>query len=621
MALSVVLVGSMLPGLAVAANISIGNPLPTSSVGSQHDADMTWTTDRTVDGFFACNRWVVQPATPGSNTLGDGLAGNPWQSIKYAVSQARPGNNVCVAGGNYYENHFVPTASGTFAQPITFRSTGEIKLYPDTSAAEVNKPVFDFTASSPATKLEYWAFDRFPMDRQQQDGAGFAFQGLGGPVNHIIVQNTEIANSKASSGILLRGQVSDVMLRANVFKNSQRWQPDSAGPTDPADYTQVGSDRRRDYNGIEIEGTNPGSGLASVQRILIDNNTFTNLGGDGVQCLGVADDGPAQTGDPIDIDIVDNKVLNDATSLANQPITENAFDIKSCQYVSIRGRQPASGAPTGSKMKEFKSTAKGRDGFGGGNSDNGVAISVHYKARNVLIENNRIWNTCSGIGVGQLNHQVQNIVIRRNLMFGLRYHETAIGGTTTGSPNDAERCRGYGISVTNAIHADIYNNTLDGVPTTGLYVGQDDSDGNGTPDAGYSGIPTDIDIWNNVINLSSTVGIETRRWIRLGVAGGTMGTDVDSDYNLFWRNGGATASENRFTIGSSALNLTSWRTNRDFSRSAALVVADPQFVTDPTNNDYYTVSGSPARNGGLFTTGAAFCSTSPDIGFLESDCP
>lgn len=606
------------PATAFAANNTIRTSL--TGVGSQHAADSSWTSQFPPKPPLPCNRWVVPPATPGSNTLGNGSQSTPWQSIKFAVNQARPGDYVCVAGGTYYENHFVPGASGTATKPIVFVSTGTILLRPDVSSpSDINKSVFDFTSAvNNLGKLEYWGIDRFPMDRslngQNYDGIGFDLEGLAGPIDHMVIQNTSFQNSEASSGMLIRGRVSDVLVRGNSFANDQRWQLNSAEPTDPALYYQQANYYRRDANGISIEGTNTGSGQPSVQRIYIDSNNFTDLGGDGIQCLGVNDAGAAQTGDPKDIDIVDNKFMNDENVSQNQPITENAVDIKSCQYVSVRGRMPASGEPTGSKMKEYKATADSRDATG--NHDNGVAVSVHYNARNVLIENNRIWSSCSGIAIGQSDHQVQNVVIRRNLIFNLRYHDAAYGG----SSSDANRCSGEGIHITNANHADVYNNTLDGIPRYALDIGQDTNDGV-NPAPGSVGLPSDIAIWNNIFDLSNTVGVENRIWISLGLVNTGATTGVNSDYNLFWHANGSAAGNTHFAVLQNGIltaqSLSQWQTSRDMALGTG-AWADPMFVADPTDNDYYTIAGSPARDHALNNYGASYCGAGLDIGFLES---
>ena len=42
-------------------------------------------------------------ATTGSDTTGDGSAGNPWATIQYAINQSSSGDTVTVEEGTYYE--------------------------------------------------------------------------------------------------------------------------------------------------------------------------------------------------------------------------------------------------------------------------------------------------------------------------------------------------------------------------------------------------------------------------------------------------------------------------------------------------------------------------------------
>lgn len=174
------------------------------TAGSQRDPDLAWTS-RT----FPCNKYVKFVDVEGGVNTGDGSVGNPWQSLKRAFAQAVAGDFVCVEGGVYRENHLVPGHSGTWENPITFLTTGEFLLKPDLrpgQEAEASKPVFDFSTTG---SLGYWAIDRFPMDRQGQDGPGVQLLGAKdqasdrGEVHHIIVQNTKISNGKAGSGILV----------------------------------------------------------------------------------------------------------------------------------------------------------------------------------------------------------------------------------------------------------------------------------------------------------------------------------------------------------------------------------------------------------------------------------
>jgi len=52
-------------------------------------------------GGLRASDWYV--ATTGDDTSGDGSQGNPWRTIKYAISQAGSGDTIHVASGTYVE--------------------------------------------------------------------------------------------------------------------------------------------------------------------------------------------------------------------------------------------------------------------------------------------------------------------------------------------------------------------------------------------------------------------------------------------------------------------------------------------------------------------------------------
>lgn len=625
--------------VTIATPVFAANTTVDASVtaGSQQDPHLEWTA-RT----FPCNKYVKFVNTPGGVDTGDGSVGDPWQSLKRAFRLAQAGDFVCVEGGVYRENHLVPHNTGTWENPITFGTTGEFLLQPDlrpSELAEAQQPVIDFNNNDGRSSIGYWAIDRLPMDRQGQDGPGVQLLGAKsepnnpnhrGDIHHIIIQNTKIINGKAGSGMLVRGRVHDVLLRSNIIENFQRWYDRTTGTLAT---TRVNSNyERQDAHGIGIEGMerdsstpiatpqdpNPVATQASVERVYLDKNTFTNNGGDGVQCLGAApEEAYASPSDPKNIDMVDTKIMNSARTQANQAIVENAFDIKSCQQVGIRGTAPTTtgGSSQGSKMKEFLPTVKNYDWGPTANShtnnSDGAAIVVHYNARKVLVEYNRIWNACNAISVGRSDKKVNDVVIRRNMIFGLRHNQAQFDGST----DDALRCKGKAVQITNADNVDIHHNTIDDVPDAGIQVG--DPNLADTP----ATLPNNVDIWNNIVRLSNTIGTGLRYWISLP----KIGNNVDSDYNLFWHKGGGGADveySKHFRIGSTNHDLTYWRNTgqRDTTRATNLVWADPQFVADPLTNDYYTLSSSPARDGALNNVGAPACGT-PDIGFLESCQP
>jgi len=67
------------------------------------------------------NTYTVDPG--GSDTTGDGSAGQPWQTIQYAANQVQAGDTVLINPGTYAGGITVDTA-GTASLPITFRGNG-----------------------------------------------------------------------------------------------------------------------------------------------------------------------------------------------------------------------------------------------------------------------------------------------------------------------------------------------------------------------------------------------------------------------------------------------------------------------------------------------------------------
>src|SRR5215207_4206631 len=117
--------------------------------------------------------------------------------------------------------------------------------------------------------------------------------------------------------------------------------------------------------------------------------------------------------------------------------TENAVDIKSCRFVTVRGSAPARNTFYGFALKP---TARGE------------AVVVHYNAKHVLIE---------------------NTVVRGNLIEDLR---------------QGQNCDGDAILISRAHHLDVYDNTLRNIPRAGFRAGVNNT--TGVPDR-------DIDFWGN----------------------------------------------------------------------------------------------------------------------------
>ncbi|MBA2715210.1 MAG: right-handed parallel beta-helix repeat-containing protein [Rubrobacteraceae bacterium] len=213
-------------------------------------------------------------------------------------------------------------------------------------------------------------------------------------------------------------------------------------------------------------------------------------------------------------------------------------------------------------------TVRGNKMFGfrpASTAPGGAALVAHVNADRVLIEQNRFWNNGIAASLGsQQNCCLGSVVFRRNLVFD---STTESGG------------KGGGVRVGPARRFEAYHNTFHNVPAYAMRLGDDGR------------VDQAVLINNIVAQAGSAIDIYAPN-----VPG------LTSDRNLFW----------------SAPLPSGWQ----YDQSS--VFKDPMFVEDPRNNDYYTKSGSPARDVGLHepmfvdAANSNYCDAGPDIGFLES---
>jgi hypothetical protein len=486
-----------------------------------------------------------------------GSSAAPWQTPAKAFATLRDGQTACIHAGTYdIAGPLNPLDSGTASAPISvIGAPGEAR------------PVLRATRDSNLIEFgpgdSYWVVQGVTIDKNRHDDP--AVQVLGsptgaGPAHHIAIRNSAIRNSKSAAAVLVRNAATDILIEGNRIRDHQRWEH-----TDPVThellvaYTQV-DDRykRADANAVSLESTT----IAQVARVRVARNELDHNSGDGVQCQGVHDVAGAHTNDPIDLDAVDNRIHHN---------TENAIDIKSCQRVSIRGsRSPAATGPAADNK------------FYGFHSEG--AIILHFFARGVLVENTRIWDTCTGIAIGRQNDGVQDVVVRRTLVFGL---------VAAGCPSES------GLRVTRADRVDIYHNSFVGIPFTALQLGSDNADT----------VSNDIDVFDNIIETTNAGW-----WIDLHRP---AVTGFESQRNLFWHPDN-TGAHLRLDLGATT-NLANWRSAT--RQDTASKRGNPQWVTDPMKNDYYTSTTSPARDSAAPVPGQAFCGNAPDTGFRETCDP
>jgi hypothetical protein len=541
--------------------LALATPNRSVTAGAQIAADAFTFTGRV---NAACTYHVV--AQDGDDNRSGTSVSTAWATPAKAFRALQPGQTACVHAGTYNVGTLDPENAGTADAPIALiGAPGEAR---PVLRSNGNGALLNFGARD-----AFWVVQGLDLDKAQRAGATVQVLGSpvsasdpsAGPAHHVAIRQNLIHDGMSGAAVLIRGSATDVLVQSNAIYGQHLWVYGSQ-----AAYTRRDDNyRRSDANGVNLEGTASGK----VARVRIEANDIHDNGGDGLQCLGVHDTSGPAANDPMDLDIVDDRIHAD---------TENAADIKSCQRVSIRGSKSpeTAGSAAASKLYGFRPTDRTADVRG--NSANGDAIVVHYNARGVEIKNTRIWDSCRGVGIGRQDvNGVRDVAISRTLMFNL------VRGTN---------CDGVGIDLVLAQHVDLFHNTLDAVPDTAIRL----ASANG---GAYTS--NDVDVFNNLITGGDY-------WLDLypaRVAG------FDSDRNLVWN---ADGSDSHMKLDFDRVLLRVWRDAT--AQDGTSVFADPGFVDDPTINDYYTQPGSPARDAALDIVGAARCGAGPDIGFRESGC-
>lgn len=514
------------------------------------------------DTAFLAN---VRPCTHHVTTTGSdtnpGTAAAPWRTIRKALLTLTAGQTACVHAGTYPEGANAVTRAGTPSAPIAVvGAPGEPR--PVVTSTATGAP-FDFQPGA-----AYWLLDGIVVDKAGRDGNAVRVIST----HHVVVRNSYLGNGSGPGIVGVYNDSSDVAVMDSELANQHRWVNGSGTVA----YTRPdGTYLRADANGVVVE--------RGPDRVLVVRNHIHDNGGDGVACLRGADELPLTTAPsevPTDLTIEDNRIT------AN---SENAVDIKSCDRVSIRGSvsPDRAGPAAASTFSTYRPTIETDDQPR--NEANGEAVVLHWYARRILIENQRISDSCEAVAIGRHDvNGVTDVVIRRTLIYSI------VG------PSTDEDCRGNGIRATLVQRMDVVHNTIDGVPGSAIMLA---SDNEGTM------LSSQIGVWNNIIRTTGADGywLDVHRQ-RL--------TGFESDRNLVWHPDG---SPDHMKLDFARTSLPTWRTQtgQDLtSRRAA-----PLFTTDPATNEYYfTQASSQARDSALVFSGARWCGAGPDIGFRESGC-
>ena len=416
-----------------------------------------------------CDRYV---STAGDDANDGRSSRSAWRTIGMALRTLRAGEVGCVLPGTYEEGHNEAAHDGTPSAPIVLRRA------PGARAAPVVRP------KGPVAVLhidrDYWVLDGLDVDVGFQKVTGVRFMEN---ADHGVLRNSRVHNSTSGASVYVAGR--DILVEGcDIFNNFR------------AD--------GQDSHGVAI--------VQSAARVMVRRSRIWDNGGDGIQCEDYAE----ASANPEDITLEDNLIY---TTPANLGRTENAVDIKSCRYVTVRGSAPVGAAGAAARNKFY--------GFALKPTARGEAVVVHYNARHVLIENTHIRDACRGVSVGRGEDRVtlvEHMVVRGNLIEDLRH---------------GQNCDGDAVLVSRAHHLDVHHNVLRNIPRAAFRAGVNNT--TGVPDV-------DLDFWGNTVGPAA-------RWLNLGIGAGQL-EGFASDRNLF--TGGAEDGA-RFYLDGKHVTLREWR--------------------------------------------------------------
>lgn len=428
-----------------------------------------------------CDRYV---STGGDDSNSGRSARAAWRTIGMALRTLRAGQVGCVLPGTYDEGHNEAAYDGTATAPIVLRRAPGSRVMP---VVRPKGPVAVFHIDR-----DYWVLDGFDVDVNFQKVTGVRFMENAG---HGVLRNSRVHNSTSGAAVYVAGR--DILVDGcEIFNNFQTNEQDS--------------------HGVAV--------VQSAARVMVRRSRIWDNGGDGIQCEDYAE----ASANPEDITLEDNLIY---TTPANMGRTENAVDIKSCRYVTVRGSTPVGGTGDRARNRFY--------GFALKPTARGEAVVVHYNARHVLVENTLIRDACRGVSVGRGEDRstlVEHMVVRGNLIEDLR---------------QGQNCDGDAVLVSRAHHLDVHDNTLRNIPRAGFRAGVNNS--TGVPDA-------DIDFWGNRVGPAG-------RWLNLGTGAGQMG-GFASDRNLFV---GDAEDVAKFYLDGKLATLWEWRR---MARTASVLAAD-----------------------------------------------
>lgn len=554
-------------GLASSASAAVSKDI----VAGDRRSAATVQSQNAYASFISPADKVVHVSTTGSDSTGDGSATRPWRTVTRAVRGLSAGSTVYIHAGTYDATAVDLAASaaldGTATAPITLRGApGEAR------------PVLKSNGTSPIFNLNrrYWILDGLELDGRFTRAHTVLFRA-----DHLTLRNSLVRDSSLDA---LNVKAQYVLIQNNEIRNTFEHTAGAARGVACTAHTDcaAGSFCKPEYDTSNVlrrycRARDDGHAiivLPDSHSVLVKGNVIHDNTGDGLQCAGPLTGYTAGTR-PADITLEDNDMF---TSPANFGATEEATDIKDCDFITLRreryhGFRPArntSGTPIGG----------------------GTAI-FHFDAQGIRVEDSEFSDSCMGLGVGNsASDLVANVVVTRTRFHHLYYGEQGCG--TNGAAGTA-------LYLQKLNGGDFFHNTLSHAGRIGVSVSM----------AGWQ--VRNVDFWNNVISLSAPGS----RWL---VTDGEFLVDFESDGNLFSHADGSSA---HFTCDfqQGLKDLNGWRGST--CATGGLTLRDPSSAvaaaafTQEVAGDLTLQATSPAVDTAMNNTGATFCGAGPDKGALE----
>ncbi len=353
-------------------------------------------------------------------------------------------------------------------------------------------------------KRQHWIVDGFDIDVQGQARFAVTFDGN---TSGSVIANSEIHHGTLGAGVTTFGGAQGATIENNHIHHFSRGETDS--------------------HGISVQTTS--------KNITVKNNDIHDNSGDSVQCLGPEgfnSNAPA-----------DGLVIEGNHFYSNR---ENAVDIKTCHNVVIRNNR--------------------MHGFRPSSSAKGDVVVIHYSAKNVLVENNDIFDGSKGISVGgnREGPVPSGVVIQKN-----RIHDIVTEGGGEGT----------GIRLENSDGTKLFNNTVVRTAGYALRLG-----------GGTGGATSNLVVKNNVISSTQNANLGAER------PGLVMAGNLYGQSGSFGLNGTTTDFA---TFKSQAGDVTSLQGD-------AALAADFK-------------PGALAIDKGE-NVGLTYCGAAPDLGAVETGC-